>query len=112
MGNLVAKPSPWEIEAEKSRRILADSIPKQWLLTPEQLPPTDRFNVLNVPAESGIMSEKELQITQTDATGLVRKMGAGDLSAEEVTIAFLKRATIGNQLVSQKNIVAYSIDFC
>ncbi|RDW87885.1 hypothetical protein BP5796_03579 [Coleophoma crateriformis] len=100
MGGLLAKPNTWETEAEKCRKIRADSIPEQWLLTPGQLPPPERLNVLNVPAESGIMSLKELQITETDATTLVQRMGDGDLTAEEVTIAFLKRATIGNQLLN------------
>ncbi|EHL00111.1 putative amidase [Glarea lozoyensis 74030] len=40
------------------------------------------------------------QIEQTDATGLVEKMGVGEWTAEQVLIAFTKRATIGHQLLN------------
>lgn len=97
---MVTRPKVWEAEAEKSRKVLEDSIPKQWLLPQEKLPSLDRVNVLAVPEESGLLSQRELEITGSDATSLVRHMGAGEWTAEEVTIAFLKRATIGHQLVS------------
>ena len=90
----------WESEAEVCRKIREDSIQKQWLLPQDKLPSSDRLNVLDVAAQSGILSIKELEITASDATGLVEKMGAGIWSAEEVIIAFLKRATTGHQLVS------------
>jgi len=89
----------WESRAQKCRDIRERSIPKQYLLPDSKLPPTSRLNVLSVPQESGLLSPKELQITETDATGLVEKMAAGEWTAEEVCVAFLKRATIGHQLV-------------
>lgn len=93
-------PKTWETEAGICRKIREESIPKQWLLSADKLPPPDRLNVLGVAEESGILSKAELEITASDATKLVSKMGAGEWSAEEVMIAFLKRATIGHQLVS------------
>ncbi len=90
----------WETEAEKGRTILKNSVQQQWLLSQDKLPSLDRFNVLGVAEESGILSQKELEITASDATKLVHQMSIGAWSAEEVTIAFLKRATIGQQLVS------------
>ncbi|KAG4430759.1 hypothetical protein IFR05_013760 [Cadophora sp. M221] len=90
----------WEAEAEKSRKVRKESIQQQWLLPQEKLPLPDRMNVLSVPEESGLLTRKELDITGSDATQLVKKMGAGDWSAEEVTVAFLKRATIGHQLLN------------
>ena len=97
---MTTKQKPWEVEAEKCRRVLKDSIQTQWLLPKDKLPSSDRLNVLDVPKESGMLSERELDITNSDATGLTKKMETGDWSAEEVTIAYLKRATIGHQLVS------------
>lgn len=108
---MVTRPKTWEVEAEKSRKILDDSIQKQWLLPQEKLPASDRVNVLDVPKESGLLSQRELDITGSDATGLVEKMGAGEWTAEEVTIAFLKRATIGHQLVSLIVYQYYPDDF-
>lgn len=93
-------PSAWEAEAEKSRKVRTDSIREQWLLPQEKLPSSDRVNVLAIPEESGLLSQTELEITGSDATSLVQKMGEGTWSAEEVVVAFLKRATIGHQLVS------------
>jgi hypothetical protein len=92
----------WETQAQICRDILNNSIPRQWLLPVDKLPSPERTNVLGVPRESGILSERELQITETDATGLVETMAEGTWTAEEVTIAFLKRATIGHQLVSTR----------
>ncbi|KAH9222070.1 fatty-acid amide hydrolase [Leptodontidium sp. 2 PMI_412] len=90
----------WEAEAEKSRKVRKESIQEQWLLPQGKLPSPDRMNVLSVPKESGLLTQKELDISESDATQLVKKMGAGDWSAEEVTVAFLKRATIGHQLLN------------
>ncbi|KAJ5911120.1 uncharacterized protein N7473_000423 [Penicillium subrubescens] len=90
----------WETQAQICRDILNNSIPRQWLLPVDKLPSPERTNVLGVPRESGILSERELQITETDATGLVETMAEGTWTAEEVTIAFLKRATIGHQLLN------------
>lgn len=89
----------WETEALKCRVILANSIPKEFELPATELPPKDQLNVLNVPAESGRLSVRELQITESDGTHLVSELAAGNWTAEEVTLAYLKRATIGQQLV-------------
>lgn len=90
----------WETKSQISRDILEKSIQKQWLIPTDKLPSPDRTNVLDVPRESGILTERELEITMTDATGLVESMAKGKWTAEEVTIAFLKRATIGHQLLN------------
>ena len=88
----------WAVEAQICKDILDKSIQKQWLLPEDLLPSPEQTNVLHVPRESGMLTETELQITETDATGLVEAMAKGAWTAEEVTIAFLKRATIGHQL--------------
>lgn len=90
---------PWEKQAQVARDILEKSIQKQWLLPADKLPSPDRLNVIDVPRECGLLSEEELQMTETDATGLVEKMSVGSWTAEAVLTAFLKRATIGHQLV-------------
>lgn len=90
----------WQVEANKCKEILAKSIPKQWLAPADKLPPADQLNVEDFPRKSGMLTEKELTITEMSATQLVAEMGQGKLTAEEVVIAFLKRATLGHQLVS------------
>ena len=91
----------WESQAQIARDVLDKSIQKQWLLPAHQLPAAERTNVLDVPRECGLLTEKELEITETDATGLVENMAVGAWTAEEVLVAFLKRATIGHQLVGR-----------
>ncbi|KAF9066614.1 amidase signature domain-containing protein [Rhodocollybia butyracea] len=58
-------------------------------------------NVLNAAAESGFMSDKELKLTDpsNDATSIIAAIKARDVSAVEVLTAFIKRATIGHQLL-------------
>ena len=102
MGNIVTSPKAWEAEAETIRKLRQDSIQNQWLLPQDKIPSPDQANVLDVPRESGLLSMMELEITESDASKLVQRMGTGEWSAEEVTIAFLKRATIGHQLVRSR----------
>ncbi|PYI12048.1 amidase [Aspergillus sclerotiicarbonarius CBS 121057] len=90
----------WELQAQKAKDILQDSIPKQWLLPAHKLPSADEKNVEDFPRQSGLLSEKELSITDMSATSLVREMGAGRLTAEEVVVAFLKRSVLGHQLLN------------
>ncbi|KAF7718109.1 Uncharacterized protein PECH_002446 [Penicillium ucsense] len=90
----------WEQQAQKGRDILQNSIPKQWLLPESRLPPTTQKNVIRFIRESGALSEHELRITDSSATELVREMRRGKLAAEEVIVAFLKRAVVGHQLLN------------
>lgn len=89
----------WELQAQKGRDILNDSIPKQWLAPVESLPLATEKSVIDFPRKSGLLSERELSITDLSATQLVAEMGAGKLKAEEVVVAFLKRAVLGHQMV-------------
>lgn len=89
----------WERQAQKGRDILEKSIPRQWLAPADKLPPVTQKNVVDFPKQSGLLSERELAITDMSATELVVQMGKGRLKAEEVVVAFLKRAVLGHQLV-------------
>ncbi|KAE8419758.1 amidase signature domain-containing protein [Aspergillus pseudocaelatus] len=90
----------WESRAAKCREILEQSLPKSYLLSPDQIPPASQTRVIDYPRESGILSEKELLITDSTAAGLVSQMGSRTWTAEEVMRAFLKRATMGQQLIN------------
>jgi len=90
----------WERKAQICRDILENSIPKQWLLPADKLPTKQQHNVTNVPYTCGILSAEELEMTDQTAAGLLSKYQSGAWKVEDVTIAFLKRATIGQQLVS------------
>lgn len=85
-----------EIAAEKKGRQAA-SIPKEWILT--NLPSKDTLNVVGFPEKSGLLTAKEVEITNTEVEVLLDKLAQGTWSSVEVTTAFSKRAIIAHQLV-------------
>lgn len=73
-------------------------IPQTWLLPKSYDGST---NLMDIPATCGILSDEECNITSNfDATAVLEKLKSGTWSAEQVTIAFCKRAAIAHQLVS------------
>lgn len=91
-----------------SQRKLAEldaKIPAEWRLSASQIPPGmlspaesitnvkqyGRVNVMDIPRTCGLLSARELQITEDyDVRGLLRAMADNHLTAEEVTTAFCK----------------------
>lgn len=50
---------------------------------------------------SGFLTVRELELTETrDATALIARIHSGEWSAEEVTLAYCKRATLAQRLVN------------
>ncbi|KAJ4349961.1 uncharacterized protein N0V89_008582 [Didymosphaeria variabile] len=85
------------IAAEKQRQ-RQSKVPKEWLLSETYHGIT---NLMEVPLTCGILSEEERLITSNhDATSLLEKLKSGSWSAEQVTIAFCKRAAIAHQLTN------------
>lgn len=86
------------IAAEKQRQ-RQNKIPKEWLIDTERY--KDTTNLLQVPTSCGVLDDVECQITSDhDATALLEKIQGGVWSAEQVIVAFSKRAAIAHQLVS------------
>ena len=73
------------------------SIPKEWVITP---PPDTVLDVSSFPEKCGLLSEDEIEITNTKTEDLLAKLTAGSITAVKVTTAFCKRAIIAHQLVS------------
>lgn len=90
----------WEELAAKKRNALLASIPKEWLIPENLLPPESQDDVTGWPEASGWFTQAELDITGLTAAELVKKMASGALKSEEVTRAFCKRASAAHQLVS------------
>ena len=87
----------WQAVAERKQAERESRIPEQWRLPSPPNP--DTLNVLSVPRTCGILSPKELEITEDyDASSLVQAIRSKTLSAEEVATAFCKRAAIAQQL--------------
>jgi amidase len=99
----------WQARVSKKQKQCRDKIPKEWLL-PEsvtsklQYPLAENANRLiemDIPRQSGIMSEKELDITEKyDVASLLAALAESKISAVEVTTAFSKRAAIAQQLTN------------
>ncbi|KAH9935666.1 general amidase [Fomitopsis serialis] len=85
--------------AVEKRQRLADAIPKEWV--PSSTPAPHRLDVTGLPRESGILSDREIEITEvTDVDTLLRRLATAEWSAVEVTTAFYKRAVIAHQAVN------------
>ncbi|KAF7560566.1 hypothetical protein G7046_g3586 [Stylonectria norvegica] len=89
----------WEKIAQTKRASREAAIPGEWRLKPGQVLDS-QLNVISVPAECGILTTRELEITGTDAVVLVKKLISREYSSHEVTLAFCKRAAIAQQLVN------------
>ncbi|KAF2009229.1 amidase [Aaosphaeria arxii CBS 175.79] len=85
------------ISAEKKLQ-QQSRIPKEWLLPDSYL---GTANLMDVPLTCGVLSNEECNITSNfDATALLDKLKAGEWSAEQVTVAFCKRAAVAHQLTN------------
>ena len=93
----MATTTTWqELIADKRSRQEA-SIPKEWLI---KTPSDSLLNVTHVPEECGLLSSKELEITNSDVPTLLKKLASAEWSSVDVTLAFYKRAIVAHQLVS------------
>ena len=85
--------------AEKKQRQL-NSIPQNWLVSP----PPDSDSTLDVtgfPETCGLLTTREIEITNTSTDVLLQKLAGSEWSSVDVTTAFYKRAIVAQQLVSQ-----------
>ena len=89
----------WIPKIEKyQQQLKADTI-AEYLLPQSELPELDElFDATEVPYK--VLSSREIEITDSSASELVRKIVEGHLTAVETLNAFLKRATIASQLTN------------
>jgi amidase len=93
--------SNWRQLSQICRDILEGSIPKQWLLPTSALPTSQCvvYDAITAAVECGILTSAEVDMTESDAVDIRNKYQQGEWTARAVTTAFLKRATVGHQLV-------------
>ncbi|OGE54867.1 hypothetical protein PENARI_c005G10906 [Penicillium arizonense] len=100
--------------AQRKQAELAAAIPPEWRLPDHAIPEGmlsvaesitegpkkyGRVSVMEIPRTCGLLSAKELDITENyDIRGLVAEMSEGRFKAEEVVRGFCKRAAIAHQL--------------
>ncbi|KAL8715570.1 MAG: hypothetical protein Q9220_000906 [cf. Caloplaca sp. 1 TL-2023] len=93
--------APWETIRNRKLEEQRSRIPQEWLIPTDKLPSDDIQNVMDIPRTCGILSAREINITEThDARSLATAIRIRKYTAVEVTTAFCKRATVCNQLTS------------
>ncbi|KAJ4286271.1 hypothetical protein N0V90_013305 [Kalmusia sp. IMI 367209] len=89
-------PSSWQSIAEKAQQHRDASL----AAIQPPIPDISELPLDSTSIPKTILSQGELSITQSDPVGLVSKLASGELSAVEVTNAFLRRAAIAQKLVN------------
>jgi len=92
------KEASWQSIARRKQQEQINAIPESWRL--KTRPAANRNNVLAIPRECGILSSRDIEITENyDATTLVKELASKRLKSVDVVTAFCKRAAIAQQLV-------------
>ena len=87
----------WKTRAAQRKQAQLDSIPQEWRISS---PSPDVDNVMGIPEDCGLLSPRELEITnETDVEVILKKLASSAWSSLEVTTAFYKRAIIAQQVV-------------
>lgn len=95
-----------ELVADKRRR-QTEAIPKDWLITP---PPDTVLDVTQVPESCGLLSDRDLEITNTvDVATILHHLATAKWSSVEVTTAFYKRAIVAQQLVGRFSVNKFDV---
>lgn len=88
----------WQELARARKQTQQSSIPEDWKI---KIRPPDGANVTLIPATCGLLTARELEITdELDVDVLLRKLATREWTSLEVTQAYLKRAILAHQLVS------------
>jgi amidase len=87
----------WQDVARRRGKEIKSGMPQEYLL------PETSFtkNSINLPEKSGLLSQRELELTSLTATELLKLIHNETYTAVEVTTAFCKRAAIAHQAVSR-----------
>jgi amidase len=89
----------WEEIAAATRASLLASIPPDWLIPKDLSPSEDVLDVTDIRKTSGLLTGKEIDITDAGAVEIVTRISEGVWRAEEVTLAFCKAAAVAHQVV-------------
>ena len=96
--NMGGPTASWQDKAKAKRESILALIPPKWRLN---VPLPSAHEQLDVTGKyiQQFLSAREIEITETDATGIVGQTCIGKWKAREVTEAFCHRAAIAHQLV-------------
>ncbi|KAJ3316440.1 hypothetical protein HDU93_004426, partial [Gonapodya sp. JEL0774] len=92
-----AKPS-WESVRDQKQAQRAAKIPAEWRIPEEKLHLIGDLGAIDFVEKSGILSERELEITSWTAVEVLKRIHAGKITSYEVTKAICHRAAIAQQI--------------
>lgn len=87
----------WEQAAKVKRDSIKARIPEAWRLP--SVPSSNEQKDVTGRYVRQFLSAKEIEITETDACGIILRTSSGAWKAREVTEAFCHRAALAHQLV-------------
>lgn len=88
----------WQSTARVKFESIGDSIPDHWRLA--TFPSSEEQRDVTGVYICSFLSQREIEITEKDASGIVEKTASGQWTAEEVIKAFCHRASLAHQLVN------------
>lgn len=87
----------WKEIAEEKREAILAAIPAEWRI---YAPTVEEVKDVTGSYIEQYLAPKEIEITNTDAVGIVEKAKSGAWSAVEITKAFCHRAALAHQLTN------------
>lgn len=94
----MATESSWLTQGEAKRQSILNAIPTKWRLA-DPVPPATELRDVTGSYIQQYLSDREIEITESDAVDIVAQTTTGRWSAVEVTEAFCHRAALAHQLV-------------
>lgn len=95
---MATESSSWQSLAKSKLSSINNSIPAKWRLS--TVPSIEEQRDVTGEFISKSLSKGEIDITETDAVGIVEKTSSGKWTAEEVAAAFCHRASLAHQLTN------------
>jgi amidase len=86
----------WQETASERKRTIEEKIPPEWRVDKTQL---EGRRLVDLPRTSGLLTDKEMLITELSAVEILAAIRERRLTAIETTKAFCKRAAIAHQAV-------------
>ncbi|KAF2680837.1 amidase [Lentithecium fluviatile CBS 122367] len=87
---------PWEERAKAKRNAILAAIPEEWRI--ENPPVNQQVDVTGKYVQQ-FLNEREIEITETAAEGIVGRIAEGSWKSENVARAFCHRAALAHQLL-------------
>ncbi|KAL9119923.1 MAG: hypothetical protein Q9187_003523 [Circinaria calcarea] len=89
----------WQEQAKAKRDSINNLIPENWRL-PSPIPSAEEQRDVTGKYLWQYLSEREVEITETDAVVITKHTTAGEWKAEEVIRAFCHRASLAHQITN------------